>query len=132
MTASEALTVAVCESGEDAEMVKAYGVTLAGVVPVGMVTVTFTVPPAVKFGIAGEKVQGPAVAGSPLQARVTGPVNPLIDVRLKLVLATAPTAAVACAGVVNERPCGRTAWNVMACCWVTAEESVPTALMVTL
>ena len=45
VTSSEAGAVAVCELGEDALMLNEYGVLLAGVVPVGMFTVTLTVPP---------------------------------------------------------------------------------------
>ena len=97
-------------------MLNEYGVLLAGVVPVGIFTLTFAVPPAGRFGIAGEKVQGPAVAGKPIHASVTGPLKLLSDVKLKLVLATPAAGTVACSGVLNDRPSGRTTVYVMACC----------------
>ena len=130
VTSNEVPTVAVSEFGEDALMVNAYGVLLAGVEPVWIVSVMLFVPPATRV-VFGENTHV-AVLGNPKHCSVTAPEKPLADVRLKLVVASSPVVARACGGVLSKRPAGMTALSVMACCWVIAAESVPTAVMLKL
>ena len=70
-------------------------------VRVGMVTLMLAVMPAATVGAAGEKLQGPAPAGSPEHAKLKSsePDTAVEAVTVKLVVADAPAGVVALAAV---------------------------------